>query len=101
MIAVLFETTAVPEKQDRYFELAEQLKPLLSHAEGFISVERFQSISNPEKFLSLSWWENEEAILQWKHNMLHRSAQQEGKGSIFSFYQIQVLSLIREYSSSQ
>lgn len=101
MIAVLFEATAVPVKQARYFELAEQLKPLLSHAEGFISVERFQSLTHPEKFLSLSWWENEEAILQWKHNMLHRSAQQEGKAAIFSFYRIQVLSLIREYSSSQ
>lgn len=99
MIAVLFEAMAVAEKKDRYFQLAEQLKPLLSDIDGFISIERFQSTTNPDKFISLSWWKDEEAIKHWKTNVQHKLAQNEGKSSIFSSYKINVLTSTREYSS--
>jgi heme-degrading monooxygenase HmoA len=99
MIAVLFEAMAVAEKKDRYFQLAEQLKPLLSDIDGFISIERFQSTTNPDKFISLSWWKDEEAIKHWKKNVQHKLAQNEGKSSIFSFYKINVLTSTREYCS--
>lgn len=97
MIAVLFEATAIPEKQSRYFQLAEQLKPLLTDIAGFISIERFQSTSTPNKFISLSWWENEHAIQHWKTNVHHQQAQQEGKESIFASYTIHVLTSVRQY----
>lgn len=71
MIAVIFEARIAQNKQERYLSLAEKLKPLLSDIEGFISIERFQSLSNEGKILSLSWWENELAVLQWKQNILH------------------------------
>lgn len=99
MIAVLFEAMAVAEKRDRYFQLAEQLKPLLSDIDGFISIERFQSTTNPEKFISLSWWKDEESINHWKKNVQHKLAQDEGRSTIFSFYKINVLTLVREYCS--
>lgn len=99
MIAVLFEVSIIAEKQARYFQLAEQLKPLLSDIDGFISIERFQSTTNPDKLISLSWWENEAAIKQWKQNAQHQMAQNEGKSSIFSFYKINILTSIREYRS--
>ena len=99
MIAVLFEAMAVAEKRDRYFQLAEQLKPLLSDIDGFISIERFQSTTNPDKFISLSWWKDEEAIKHWKKNVHHKLAQDEGKSTIFSFYKINVLTSTREYCS--
>lgn len=98
MIAVLFEATASPEKKDRYFQLAAQLKPLLSDIDGFVSIERFQSTTNPDKFISLSWWEHEDAIKHWKQNVQHKLAQNEGKTSIFSSYKINILTSIREYS---
>ncbi len=99
MIAVLFEATASPEKKDRYFQLAAQLKPLLSDIDGFVSIERFQSTANPDKFISLSWWEHEDAIKHWKQNVQHKLAQNEGKTSIFSSYKINILTSIREYSA--
>lgn len=98
MIAVIFEVKIKSGKQDRYLSLAADLKPLLTDIEGFISIERFQSLSTEGKLLSLSWWENEEAVLQWKKNILHKSAQQEGRESIFDFYKISIASLAREYS---
>ncbi|MEQ4910603.1 antibiotic biosynthesis monooxygenase [Proteus terrae] len=98
MIAVIFEVKIKPGKQDRYLSLAANLKPLLKDIEGFISIERFQSLSTEGKLLSLSWWENEEAVLQWKKNILHKHSQQEGRESIFDFYKISIVSLIREYS---
>lgn len=101
MIAVLFEADALPHAQDRYFQLAAELKPLLTQTPGFISIERFQSLSTPGKILSLSWWENEEAVAGWKHNLYHLAAQQEGKTSIFSFYRIRVATVIRDYSSDK
>ncbi len=99
MIAVLFEATASPEKKDRYFQLAAQLKPLLSDIDGFVSIERFQSTTNPDKFISLSWWEHEDAIKHWKQNVQHKLAQNEGKTSIFSSYKINILTSIREYNA--
>lgn len=101
MIAVLFEADAIPEQQDRYFELAAELKPLLDDVEGFISIERFQSLSTQGKILSLSWWENEASVLAWKKNPKHQAAQSEGRNSVFSFYRIRVVEVLRDYSSEK
>lgn len=99
MIAVLFEADVTPAQQARYLQLAAELKPLLADIEGFISIERFQSLTTERKILSLSWWQNEEAVLQWKRNVMHKAAQEEGRKSIFAFYRIRIMQLAREYSS--
>ncbi|EAT0102047.1 TPA: antibiotic biosynthesis monooxygenase [Salmonella enterica subsp. salamae serovar 48:z:e,n,x,z15] len=99
MIAVLFEADAVPKHQARYLQLAGELRPELDNVKGFISIERFQSLSTQGKILSLSWWENEEAVLEWKKNMRHQAAQKEGQKTIFSHYRIRVANVLREYSS--
>ncbi|WP_105631557.1 antibiotic biosynthesis monooxygenase family protein [Cronobacter dublinensis] len=99
MIAVLFEAQALPQAQQRYFDLAAGLKPLLADAPGFIDLERFQSLTAPDRFLSLSWWESEEAVRQWKGNLMHQAAQQEGKARIFAHYRIRVAQVLRDYSS--
>ena len=99
MIAVLFEADAVPEHQARYFQLAAELKPLLAEIDGFISIERFQSMTTAGKILSLSWWETEESVLAWKKNLPHQAAQSEGRNSSFSFYRIRVVQVLRDYSS--
>ncbi|CRY53413.1 MULTISPECIES: antibiotic biosynthesis monooxygenase family protein [Yersinia] len=101
MIAVIFEAEALPEAQERYFQLASELKPLLLGTPGFISIERFQSLSTPGKLLSLSWWEDENSVAGWKQNVMHLAAQKEGKQSIFSFYRIRVASVFRDYSSDK
>ncbi|MEA5105656.1 antibiotic biosynthesis monooxygenase [Pantoea sp. S18] len=101
MIAVLFEADALPEAQERYLQLASELKPLLSDTPGFISIERFQSMSSSGKILSLSWWEDEKSVAGWKQNIMHLAAQKEGKKSIFSFYRIRVANVFRDYSSDK
>ncbi|WP_428242729.1 antibiotic biosynthesis monooxygenase family protein [Gynuella sp.] len=99
VIAVLFEAQLLPDKQHRYLQLAEQLKPLLDNIDGFVSIERFQSTTNPDKIISLSWWRNERSIEQWKRNSLHKLSQEEGKRSIFCHYKINVLTSVREHCS--
>jgi heme-degrading monooxygenase HmoA len=101
MIAVLFEADALPEAKERYLQLAAELKPLLADTPGFISIERFQSLSTPGKILSLSWWKDEDSVAGWKQNIMHQAAQKEGKQSIFSFYRIRVASVFRDYSSDK
>jgi heme-degrading monooxygenase HmoA len=101
MIAVLFEADAVPKYQARYLQLAGELRPELDNIKGFISIERFQSLSTEGKILSLSWWENEEAVLEWKKNMRHQAAQKEGQQTIFAHYRIRVVNVLREYSSEK
>ncbi|EMG7854155.1 antibiotic biosynthesis monooxygenase, partial [Enterobacter hormaechei] len=71
MIAVLFEAKAEPHHQARYLQLAAELKPLLADIDGFIEIERFQSLSIDGKILSLSWWRDEEAVRRWKQNVFH------------------------------
>lgn len=97
MIAVIFELEPKNAEKDNYFSIAMDLKPLLKTIDGFISVERFQSLVNPEKYLSLSFWRDEEAVQQWRELTNHRQAQQSGRENIFSDYRLRVAQVIRDY----
>lgn len=99
MIAVIFEANSHLDKQARYLDIASELKPLLEQIDGFIAIERFQSLSETGKILSLSWWRDEESVLAWKKNVFHQEAQAEGRASIFSYYRIRVARVLRDYSS--
>ncbi len=97
MIAVIFELEPKAGERSTYFSIATQLKPLVEKAEGLISLERFQSLSNPEKFLSLSFWRDEDAVTAWRNNFEHRAAQKRGRDKIFHNYRLRVSSVIRDY----
>ncbi|QQE45937.1 antibiotic biosynthesis monooxygenase family protein [Hafnia alvei] len=99
MIAVIFEANSHLDKQARYLDIASELKPLLEQIDGFIAIERFQSLSESGKILSLSWWRDEESVLAWKKNVFHQQAQAEGRASIFSYYRIRVARVLRDYAS--
>ena len=98
MIAVIFEAWPHEEHYQRYLDLAAELKPLLAQIDGFISVERFQSLSEPGKLLSLSFWRDEEAIQQWRSLELHRAAQSEGRRQVFADYHLRIAQVVRDYS---
>ncbi len=97
-VIVLFEVTPSKEGYARYLELAAMLKPMLSNVEGLISAERFSSLVQDGKLLSMSVWESEEAIEKWRTNMSHRMSQKEGMEQLFVSYKITVTSPIREYT---
>lgn len=98
MTAVIFEAWPAAERWDMYLDIAAALRPELSKVKGFISVERFKSMTDPEKVLSLSFWENEDSVHQWRNHELHRTAQQQGRSSIFRNYRIRIASVARDYS---
>ncbi len=97
-IIVLFEVIPTEEGMERYLQLAKQLKPLLSGFEGFVSAERFQSLSEDGKFLSMNVWENEEAVASWRNIVEHRMSQKEGREKLFKSYKITIVSTLREYT---
>jgi len=97
MIAVIFEVEPNADGKDSYFAIAEQLKPILVEIDGFISIERFESVSTPGKFLSLSFWRDEKAVLTWRNQLEHRKAQQAGRGGLFDQYRIRVAQVVRDY----
>lgn len=97
MVAVIFETIPAEGKKSEYFAMAETLRPELNKVSGFISIERFQSVTHPEKILSLSFWRDEESITQWRNIELHRHAQAEGRQSVFSDYRLRVAHVVRDY----
>ncbi|WP_370421213.1 antibiotic biosynthesis monooxygenase family protein [Pantoea vagans] len=101
MIAVLFEAEARPEHQMRYLQLAADLSPLLKDIDGFISIERFQSLGDEKKILSLSWWRDDAAVQAWKLNLCHQAAQREGRETLFAGYRIRIAALVREYAAQQ
>lgn len=98
MIAVIFEAWPHEEHYQRYLDLAAELKPLLAQIDGFISVERFQSLSEPAKLLSLSFWRDEEAIQLWRSLELHRAAQSTGRRQVFADYHLRIAQVVRDYS---
>ncbi len=101
MIAVIFEVIPAEGKLEQYLDIAQQLKHELVKIEGFISIERFQSLTNPEKILSLSFWENEESIHNWRNLEHHRSAQTKGRNEIFNDYRLRIASVIRDYGMNE
>lgn len=98
MFAVIFEVEILENKKDKYLKIASMLKEQLVKEKGFVSIERFQSLVDENKLLSLSFWESEDAILNWKKNMDHVSAQKKGRESIFKDYKISVAKINKSYS---
>lgn len=98
MLAVLFEVTPLPGRAPRYFDIAAALRPVLEGIDGFISVERFESLSRPGVYLSLSYWRDAAAIAAWRNTACHRKSQREGREAVFADYRIRVMSCLRDYS---
>jgi heme-degrading monooxygenase HmoA len=101
MIAVIFEVRPAPGRQDDYLGLAADLRPLLQSIDGFISIERFQSLTDPGKILSLSFFRDEEAVAAWRNLEAHRQAQTMGREGIFQDYRLRIASVIRDYGMSE
>ncbi|SNR78819.1 antibiotic biosynthesis monooxygenase [Flavobacterium sp. ov086] len=97
MIAVIFEVIPNEGKKGEYLDIAASLRPKLDDIDGFISIERFQSFSNPEKVLSLSFWRDEESILQWRNLEMHRHAQSKGRNEVFKDYHLRIATVVRDY----
>lgn len=97
MIAVIFEVELHPENKQDYLDIAVNLKEELERTEGFISVERFQSLTQQEKLLSLSFWRDEEAVKSWRKLEMHREAQKRGRAYIFKDYRLRVATVSRDY----
>ena len=97
MIAVIFEVEPHPACKQDYLDIAASLRVELQAIDGFISVERFQSLSNPDKILSLSLWRDETAVKAWRLKANHRDAQRAGREGIFRDYRLRVASVIRDY----
>ena len=98
MIAVIFEFTPAEGRKQDYFDLVAGLKPELEKAEGFLSIERFESITTPGKFVSLQFWRDEECVRKWRNLQQHRDAQAQGRGGVFSGYRLRIASVIRDYT---
>jgi heme-degrading monooxygenase HmoA len=101
MIAVIFEVWPADGRKDDYLGLAAALRRDLEDIDGFISVERFQSLTEPGKLLSLSFWRDEAAVRAWRTNAAHRPAQQAGRGGIFADYRLRVASVVRDYGMNE
>lgn len=97
MIAVIFELEPKPGRRQDYFDLAAALRPQLEAIEGFVSIERFESLQRPGKFLSLSFFRDEAAVAAWRNTEGHRRAQAQGRAAIFADYRLRVASVLRDY----
>lgn len=101
MIAVIFEVLPHTQRRQDYLDAASALRPHLEEIDGFLSIERFESLSNPGKILSLSFWRDEEAVKQWRNFELHRSTQKAGRQVIFADYRLRVATVIRDYGMNE
>jgi heme-degrading monooxygenase HmoA len=97
MIAVIFEVWPAEGQTATYLDTAAQLKEELLGIDGFISIERFESLTTPGKLLSLSFWRDEAAVLDWRNRPAHRNAQTLGRGGVFQNYRLRIASVVRDY----
>lgn len=101
MIAVIFEFVPRPGQRETYLDIAADLRPVLEGVDGFVSVERFQSLAEPEKILSLSFFEDEAAVARWRATGPHRQAQAAGRDHVFARYRLRVASVLRDYGMDE
>jgi heme-degrading monooxygenase HmoA len=101
MIAVIFEFTPAEGRFPDYMELVGTLKADLERADGFISLERFESITTKGKFVSLQFWRDEEAVGKWRNLQRHREAQAKGRAGIFKSYRLRIASVVRDYTQDE
>lgn len=101
MIAVIFEVQVAQGKTSEYLDVANEIRPLLAQIDGFISIERFQSLANEGKVLSLSFWRDEESIQEWRRLEGHRLAQSKGRNGVFENYRLRVAGVIRDYGMNE
>jgi len=97
MIAVIFEVEPHPDRKQDYLDTAAALKPLLDEIDGFVSIERFESLTEPGKILSLSFWRDEAAVADWRRLEAHRRAQAAGRHGVFADYRLRVAGVLRDY----
>ena len=97
MIAVIFELQPAPGHSQDYFDHAKALRPVLDQADGFISVERFESLAQPGRYLSLSFWRDKAAVRAWRCHAQHRGAQQDARNRVLADYRLRVASVLRDY----
>lgn len=101
MIAVIFEVEPAPARRREYLDIAAGLGPQLERIDGFVSVERFESLSRPGKLLSLSFWRDEAAVAAWRNLEAHRAAQAKGRAGIFADYRLRVAAVLRDYGMTE
>ena len=101
MIAVIFEVWPAEGERQHYLDLAAALRADLERIDGFISVERFQSLTEPSKLLSLSFWRDEEAVRAWRNRPPHRATQAKGRAGVFSDYRLRIASVVRDYGMTE
>jgi heme-degrading monooxygenase HmoA len=101
MIAVIFEVWPKPDQRKTYLDLAGALRPLLEQIDGFISIERFESLTQPGKILSLSFFRDEAAVAEWRNLEAHRRAQAKGRGEVFADYRLRIAGVIRDYGMQE
>jgi heme-degrading monooxygenase HmoA len=100
MIAVIFEVEPAKGRAADYLDTAAQLRPLLDGMDGFISVERFESLATPGRYLSLSFWRDEEAVHRWRNTAEHRAAQSAGRAGLLRDYRLRIAWVVRDYGLS-
>ena len=101
MLAVIFEFEPVADRRQDYLDFAAALGPELEHIDGFVSIERFESLTQPGKLLSISFWRDEAAIESWRNLEKHRAAQRAGRDGIMADYRLRVASVIRDYGMQE
>jgi heme-degrading monooxygenase HmoA len=101
MIAVVFEVWPASGRKEDYLAIAATLRAELEKIDGFISVERFQSLTDPGKLLSLSFWRDEDAVARWRNALHHRESQAAGRGGIFADYRLRIAAVMRDYGMKE
>ncbi|EPX87079.1 antibiotic biosynthesis monooxygenase family protein [Salipiger mucosus] len=97
MIAIIFEVIPAEGQREAYLDIAAEMRPMVEEVEGFLSVERFESLTNPGKLLSISFFEDEAAVARWRRLAAHRRAQSKGRAGIFADYRLKVCHVLRDY----
>jgi len=101
VIAVIFEVWPEAGRRQEYLDIAAGLRPMLADIDGFISIERFESLAEPGKLLSLSFWRDEQAVAAWRALESHRDAQSRGRSGVFRGYRLRVASVVRDYGKTE
>lgn len=90
--AVIF-TSKHTDEISGYNEMVQKMEDLAKKQEGFLGIESARN----DIGITISYWENLEAIKNWKQQNDHIIAQQKGREDWYSWYHVRVCKIEREY----
>ncbi len=94
-VVTIFTSVRTDGDEAAYQAMAEDMFELVAEQDGFLGYENFSS--DDGKHVTIAYFRDEEAILNWKRVAEHREAQRLGREKWYQSFTLRIATVTRAY----